>query len=173
MAIGNLVPWRWASLRSSRDDDRSFEVFRTEMDSLHRNIDRLLADAWGGSFAPALLSEAWTTGKITPNLDVAEDDEAFRVTVELPGMSDKDVAVTVADRTLTIRGEKKEEKERKEKEVFRRERAYGSFRRTIELPIDVDAAKIEAKFKDGVLTIGLPKTKEAQQRVKQIPVSAA
>jgi HSP20 family protein len=57
--------------------------------------------------------------------------------------------------------------------VFRRERAYGSFRRAIELPSDVDAAKIEAKFKDGVLTIDLPKTKEAQERVKQIPVKAA
>ena len=142
------------------------------MDSLHRSIDRLFADAWGGNFTPALLSETWTTGKIAPSLDVVDEDKAFRVTVELPGMTDKDVAVTVDDRTLTIRGEKKEEKEKKDKDVFRRERAYGSFR-TIELPGDVDAAKIEAKFKDGVLTIELPKTKEAQERVKQIPVKAA
>jgi HSP20 family protein len=172
MAIGNLVPWRWGSLRSF-DEDRSFGDFRAEMDSLHRSIDRLFADAWGGTFAPSLLSETWTTGKIAPRLDVVDDDKAFRVTVELPGMTDKDVAVTVDDRTLTIRGEKKEEKEKKEKDVFRRERAYGSFRRTIELPGDVDAAKIEATFKDGVLTIDLPKTKEAQERVKQIPVKAA
>jgi HSP20 family protein len=172
MAIGNLVPWRWGSLRSL-DEDRSVDTFRTEMDSLHRSIDRLFADTWNGTFAPSLLSEAWTTGKITPSLDVVDEDKAFRVTVELPGMSDKDVAVTVDDRTLTIRGEKREEKEKKEKDVFRRERAYGSFRRTIALPGDVDAAKIEAKFKDGVLTIDLPKTKEAQERVKQIPVKAA
>jgi HSP20 family protein len=172
MAIGNLVPWRWGSLRGF-DEDRSFDAFRAEMDSLHRSIDRLFADAWGGSFAPSLLSETWTTGKIVPRLDVVDEDKAFRVTVELPGMTDKDVAVTVDDRTLTIRGEKKEEKEKKEKDVFRRERAYGSFRRAIELPSDVDAAKIEAKFKDGILTIDLPKTKEAQDRVKQIPVKAA
>jgi HSP20 family protein len=172
MAIGNLVPWRWGSLRSF-DEDRSFDGFRAEMDSLHRSIDRLFADAWGGNFAPSLLSETWTTGKITPSLDVGEDDKSFRVSVELPGMSDKDVAVTVDDRTLTIRGEKKEEKEKKDKDVFRRERAYGSFRRTIELPANIDSAKIEAKFKDGVLTIDLPKTKEAQERVKQIPVKAA
>jgi HSP20 family protein len=172
MAIRNLVPWRWGSARVS-DEDRSFDAFRAEMDAVHRSIDRLFTDAWGGSFAPSLLSETWTTGKITPDLDVAEDDEGFRVTVELPGMSDKDVAVTVDGRTLTIRGEKKEEKEKKDKDVFRRERAYGSFRRTIELPGDVDGAKIEAKFKDGVLTIDLPKTKEAQDRVKQIPVKAA
>ena len=146
MAIGNLVPWRWGTLRSF-DDDRSLDPFRTEMETLHRNIDRIFADAWGGSFAPSLLSETWTTGKITPRLDVAEDDKAFHVSVELPGMSDKDVAVTADDRVLTIRGEKKEEKEKKDKDVFRRERAYGSFRRTIELPGDVDSAKIEAKFR--------------------------
>jgi HSP20 family protein len=172
MAIGNLVPWRWGALRNS-EDDRSFDAFQREMESLHRNIDRLFADAWGGSFAPSLLSETWASGKITPRLDVSEDDKGFHVAVELPGMSDKDVAVTVDARVLTIRGEKKEEKEKKDKDVFRRERAYGSFRRTIELPSDVDSAKIEAKFKDGVLTIDLPKTKQAQERVKQIPVKAA
>lgn len=172
MANRNLVPWRWGTLRSV-DDDRSFDSFGTEIETLHRNIDRLFADAWGGSFAPSLLSDTWTAGKITARLDVAEDDKAFHVSVELPGMSDKDVVVTADDRVLTIRGEKKEEKEKKEKDVVRRERAYGSFRRTIELPSDVDSAKIEAMFKDGVLTIDLPKTTEAQDRVKQIPVKAA
>lgn len=172
MAIGDLVPWRWGSLRRF-DDDKSFDTFRTEMEQLHRGIDRLFADAWGSTFAPSLLSDTWTTGKITPRLDVAEDDKAFHVTVELPGMTDKDVAVSVTDRVLTIRGEKKEEQEKKDKDVYRRERAYGSFRRAIELPSDVDAGKIEAAFKNGVLTIDLPKTKEAQDRVKQIPVKAA
>jgi len=172
MAIGNLVPWRWGNLRGF-DDNRSFDDFRAEMDSLHRSIDRLFTDAWGGNLAPSLLSENWAASKLTPRLDVVDDDKAFRVSVELPGMTDKDVAITVDDRTLTIRGEKKEEKEQKDKDVFRRERAYGSFRRALELPDNVDAAKIEAKFKDGVLTIDLPKTKEAQARVKQIPVKAA
>jgi HSP20 family protein len=105
-----------------------------------------------------------------PRLDVAEDDKAFHVTVELPGLSEKDVAVTVTDRVLTISGEKREEKEKKDKDVVRRERAYGSFRRAIELPGDVDAGKIAAKFKDGVLTVDVPKTKDAQERVKKIPV---
>ena len=160
MTIGNLVPWRWGSLRNV-DDNRSLEPFRAEMDSLRRSIDRLFTDARGGFFTPPLLSGTWGADKVVPNLDVAEDDKAFQVSVELPGMSDKDVTVTVDDRTLTIRGEKKDE------------HAYGSFRRTIELPRDVDAAKIEAKFKDGVLTIELPKTKEARERVTQIPVKAA
>ena len=172
MAIGNLVPWRWGSLRDV-DEPRSFDAFRAEMDALHRSIDRLFTETWNGGVGSSLLSDAWTAHKITPSLDVVEDEKAFRVSVELPGMSDKDVAVTLDDRTLVIRGEKKEEKEKKEKDVYRRERAYGSFRRAIELPGDVDAAKIEVKFKDGVLTIDLPKTAESQQRVKQIPVKAA
>ena len=172
MAIGDLVPWRWGSLRRF-DDDKSFDTFRTEMEQLHRSMDRLFADAWSGTVAPSLLSDTWTASKITPRLDIVEDDKAFHVTVELPGMTDKDVAVSVTDRDLTIRGEKKEEKEKKDKDTYRRERAYGSFRRAIELPSDVDAGKIEAAFKNGVLTIDLPKTKEVQDRVKQIPVKAA
>lgn len=172
MAIGNLVPWRWGSLRHA-DEPRSFDSLRAEMDALHRNIDRLFSDMWSGSLAPSLLGDPWAASRITPRLDVVEDDKAFRVSVELPGMTEKDVAVSLDDRTLVIRGEKKEEKETKENEVYRRERAYGSFRRAIELPGEVDATKIEAKFKDGVLTIDLPKTAEAQQRVKQIPVKAA
>jgi HSP20 family protein len=172
MAIGDLVPWRWGSLRAL-DEDRPFDAFRTEMESLHRSIDKLFAEAWNGGFAPSLLSDTWTKGAITPRLDVVEDDKAYRVSVELPGMNEKDVAVTVKDRILTIRGEKKEEKEQKDKDVFRRERAYGSFRRVLELPAEVDGNQIAAKFKDGVLTIELPKTKEAQDKVKQIPVKAA
>ena len=172
MAMGDLVPWRWGSLRRF-DEDGSFDALRTEMESLHRNLDRLFADVWNGGMTPSLLGETWTRQTITPRLDVVEDDKAYRMSVELPGMSEKDVAVTLQDRLLTIRGEKKEEKETKEKDVYRRERAYGSFRRAIELPGEIDAEQIAAKFNNGVLTIDLPKTKEAQDKIKQIPVKAA
>jgi HSP20 family protein len=172
MSIGDLVPWRWGGLRRL-DEDRTFDTFRSEMEVLHRSIDKLFADAWNGGFTPSLLSDTWSKGTITPRLDVVDDDKAYRVSVELPGMSEKDVSVTVKDGILTIRGEKKEEKEQKDKDVYRRERAYGSFRRALELPGEVDANQIAAKFKDGVLTIDLPKTKEAQDKVKQIPVKAA
>jgi HSP20 family protein len=169
MAIGDIIPFRWGGLRRI-DEDRTFDSLRSEMETLHRNLDRVFGDVWSG---PSLLSDAWTSRNVVPNLDVTEDDKGFNVTVELPGMDEKDVAVSVADRILTIRGEKKEEKEKKEKDVYRRERAYGSFRRIMELPADVDADKIDASFKKGVLTIALPKTKEAQAKVKQIPVKAA
>jgi HSP20 family protein len=88
-------------------------------------------------------------------------------------MNEKDVAVSLTDRVLMIRGEKKQEKEIKDKNIHRSERAYGAFRRVSELPTDVEANKIEASFRNGVLTIDLPKTKEAQNRIKHIPIKAA
>jgi HSP20 family protein len=170
MTISDIVPWRWGSLRPT--SERPLEDFRGQMDSLHREIDRLFENSWGGEL-PSLFSEAARTGDLMPRMDVVEDAKAFRVTIELPGMADKDVAVSLTDRLLTIRGEKKEEKEQKDKDTYRSERRYGSFRRAFELPGDVDANKIEASFKNGVLTVDLPKTKEAQDKVKQIQVKAA
>lgn len=172
MAIGEIVPWRWGGLRRLQED-RGFESFRTDMESLHRSLDRLFESAWSGGFSPSLLSETWPKGEIVPRVDVTQDDKTFHVTMDLPGMTEKDVSVSLTERVLTIRGEKKEEKEAKDKEVYRRERAFGSFRRAFELPSDVDAGKIDAKFRNGVLTIDLPRTKEAQDRVKEIPVKAA
>ena len=169
MAMGEPVPWRWGGLRRL-DDGRTFDSFRAEMEALHRSIDRAFGSMWSG---PSLLSDVWVSREVVPSVDVTEEEKGFNVTVELPGMDEKDVAVSVADRVLTIRGEKKEEKEKKEKNLYRSERAYGSFRREMQLPADVDAEKIDASFKNGVLTIVLPKSKEAQAKVKQIPVKAA
>jgi HSP20 family protein len=172
MAIRDIVPWRWGGLRRL-GDDRPFQAFGTEIESLHRDIDRLFEGIWSGGVEPSLLSAGWATRDVVPNLDFVEDDNRFRLTVELPGMTDKDVDVSLTDRTLTISGEKKDDKEKKDKGVYRRERAYGSFRRVMELPGDVDADKIHASFQDGVLTIDLPKSKEAQEKVRRIPVKAA
>lgn len=172
MAIRDIAPWRWGGLRRP-GEERPFQVFGTEIESLHRDIDRLFESIWTGGVEPSLLSAAWTTRDVAPRLDFVDDDNRFRLTVELPGMTDKDVDVSLTDRTLTISGEKKEDKEKKDKEVYRRERAYGSFRRVMELPGDVDADKIHAAFQDGVLTIDLPKSKEAQEKVRRIPVKAA
>jgi len=151
---------------------RPFETLRREMEAMHRDLDGLF-ERMLGEGAPSLFSESWAGGEVVPQLDVSEDEKAFSVKVELPGMDEKDVNVTLSDRVLTIRGEKKEDKETKEKDYYRRERSYGTFRRGIELPAAVDAAKIEASFKKGVLTIQLPKTKEVQEKVKHIDIKAA
>lgn len=174
MARSELTPWRWGGLSRSGAREKGLDSFRRELDELHRSVDRMFEDIWsnGGSWS-SLLPEAFSRGDVTAELDLTEDEKGYRVTVELPGLDEKDVSVSLSDRLLTISGEKKAEKEEKEKSSFRRERAYGSFRRVVELPGDIDAEHIEARFKKGVLTIDLPRTKESQQKLRKIDVKAA
>lgn len=167
------MPWRWGGLRRLDPEDRSFDLVSRDFESLHRGLDRLFEDIWGGRTRTSLLPELWSRRDVVPQLDVTEDDQAFHVTIELPGLDEKDVTVSLAERVLTISGEKKAEKEEKEKNAYRRERAYGSFRRSLEIPAEIDTGRIEAKFKKGVLSIDLPKTKESQQKATKIPVKAA
>jgi HSP20 family protein len=169
-----MVPFRWGGLRRWEREGEPVDSFRREMDRLHREMDRLFDGFVTESGGPSWWSEMMGRGgAVTPQIDLSEDDKEFRVNVELPGLDQKDVDVTLTDRLLTVRGEKKEDKEQKEKNYYRRERAYGSFMRRIEIPSEVDAAKIEASFNKGVLTVRLPKSKEAQQKVKHIDVKAA
>ena len=108
-----------------------------------------------------------------PPADVSETDNAYEITAELPGMDEKNVEVKVANGVLTIRGEKQDEKEEKKKGYHMRERSYGSFERSFQVPDGVDADKIEANFKKGVLTVILPKSAEAQKAEKKITVKSA
>lgn len=173
MALGDIVPFRWGGLPRWEREGRPFDSFRREMDSLHRDMDRLFGSMWSDGLGSGMLPDAAQSGEIMPQLDVIEDDKGFRVQADLPGMDEKDVEVTLSDRILTIRGEKKAEKETKEKDYYCRERTYGTFRRSLEVPASIDATKIEASFKKGVLTVELPKTKEAKEKVKQIQIKAA
>lgn len=173
MALGEMVPWRWGSLRRSGRDEKAVEGFRGEIASLHREMDRLFESLWNDGFSSSLLSRDWPLTDVMPQLDVTEDDKSFSIKVDLPGMDEKDVDVTLSDRLITIRGKKEEDEETREKDYYRRERTYGSFRRSIEIPAAVDASKIDASFRKGVLTINLPKTREAQEKVKHIEVKAA
>lgn len=173
MALKELAPWRWGGLRRWEEEDRPFSSFRRDMDALHREMDRLFEDFWRGGDRPSLLSESWAMRDISPRVDETEDDKAFHVKVELPGMDQEDVEVTLSDGLLTIRGEKKQEEEEKGKDFYRKERSFGAFRRTLPVPGEVDESKIEASFKKGVLSIELPKTVEAQKKVKHIDVKAA
>jgi len=109
---------------------------------------------------------------LSPKIDVAESQDAVEVTAELPGIEAKDVDVTHVDDVLTIRGEKKSERdeEDKDKNWHVVERSYGSFSRAIPLPFDPDAAKVEAKFDKGVLRIRLPKPAEATKKEQKIEI---
>jgi HSP20 family protein len=107
-----------------------------------------------------------------PAVDIAESDKAYEITAELPGLDEKNIEVKLANGALTIKGEKQEEKEEKKKDYYLHERHFGSFERCFRVPEGVDADKIEASFKKGVLTVTLPKTPEAQKAEKKIAVKA-
>jgi len=135
--------------------------------SLQREIDRLFDDfsrgfpTFTGNGAAALM----------PNMDVMETDKEIEISAELPGLEEKDVQVNVADNLLTIRGEKKAEKEQKDKNYRLVERSYGSFERTLELPEGVNADAIKANISKGVLKVTVPKPAPAQ--AKKIDVKSA
>jgi HSP20 family protein len=149
-------------------------------EALHREIDRLFDD-FGRGFSPFRRSlfeiEPFWRGErswaVAPAVDIVDKPKAYEITVELPGLDEKNVEVKLSNGTLTITGEKKEEKEEKKKDFYLSERRYGSFQRSFTLPPGVDPDKIEASFKNGVLTVVMPKTAEAQKAEKKITVQAA
>jgi len=151
-------------------------------DSLRREVNRLFDDFDGGFWRRPLVSSLFdiapfrrpdVTFASAPAVDVAETDKAYEITAELPGLDEKNVEVKVANGILTIKGEKQDEKEEKKKDYYMRERTFGSFQRSFELPDGVDSDKIEANFKKGVLSVTLPKSTEAQKAEKKIAVKAA
>lgn len=144
-------------------------------ESLRKEVDRLFED-FGGNFwsrpfrSLAPLEQSFPKQMAAPAVDVTETDKAYEITIELPGLDEKNIEVNLANGGLTIKGEKKEEKEETKKDYYVSERRYGSFERYFGLPDGVDADKIEATFKNGVLKVVLPKTAEAQQPAKKIEV---
>lgn len=151
-------------------------------DSLRREVDRLFQDFEHGSWrsplrgslfdSPPLWRRQMTWGA-APAVDILEKDGGFEVTVELPGMDEKSIEVNVANGCLTIKGEKQEEKEEKKKDYHLQERHFGSFERRFQVPEGVDASKIEANFRKGVLTVTLPKRAEAKKAEQKIAIKAA
>jgi HSP20 family protein len=136
---------------------------------LQRQIDQVFSD-----FSRDLPALSWPRNdSMGLCVDVAETDKAFEVTAELPGVDEKDIDVTVSGDMLTIKGEKKSQKDEKGKDYRLMERSYGAFERTMTLPFMADPGKIEAKFDKGVLKVTVPKPPEAQVTLKHIPVKAA
>ena len=149
------------------------------LDALRHDIERVFERFPLGSSLfdqPGLgLERRWSREShldITPAVDVSENDKAYEITAELPGMSESDIDIKLSGGTLTIKGEKKEEYEESEKDYHMSERRYGSFMRSFPVPDDVDTAKIEASFARGVLSLKLPKNAEAQTKEKTIPIKA-
>ena len=99
--------------------------------------------------------------------------EAYEITAELPGLDENNIQVKLANGVLSIKGEKREEKEEKQKDYYRRERSFGSFERSFQVPEGIDTDKIAASFKNGILSVTLPKSVEAQKQAKKIEVKGA
>lgn len=148
------------------------------MELLRRDVNRLfgdIGDLWRAPLRGTILEPltsrdlSWVT---SPAVDVVEKEKAYEVTAELPGLDEKNIEVKVANGTLCIKGEKKEEKEEKQKDYYLSERRFGSFERRFQIPEGVDGDKIEASFAKGVLTVTLPKTAAAQAAEKKIAIKS-
>ena len=148
-----------------------FESLRQEIDRLFNDFGQGFWRPFGRSlFAHDPLFQREMRLTTMPAVDVIESEKAYEVTAELPGMDEKNIEVKVANGVLTIRGEKAEDKEEKNKDFHMRERRFGAFERAFRIPEIVDMDKIEATFKKGVLMVKMPKTAEAQKPVKKIAV---
>lgn len=171
--VRDLIPWR-------RRKSESGLVRRTsEQDhplaALHREMNQLFEDFFG-DFGAGLTAPGWSglrsrSDALSIHVDVAEDENEVRITADVPGMEEKDIEVEFSNNFLTIRGEKRDERKEKKADYHLVERSYGSFQRTLALPDGLEEDKAKARFKNGVLTITLPKSAEYRAERKQIPIS--
>jgi HSP20 family protein len=158
---------------------------RDPFQAMRREMDRMFDRFFGGGFSmPSArrmfeMEPLWRGGEegfsfSAPAIDFAEDENAYHLTAELPGLSEKDINLSLSDDMLTISGEKREERQEqdKDKNYHHSERRFGSFRRVIQLPQHIDRDKIEANYKNGVLSVALPKSHDARQRQKKIEIKA-
>ena len=166
MQIKDLLPW-------ARKDEVA-EVKGAEQNpiaALQRDMNRAFESFW--SQASRSFGGLTGSGDGVPRSDVVETDKGVEVSIELPGLDEKEVEVTLTDEALTIRGEKKIERREEKRGYYVSERSYGSIYRSIPLPAGVDSDKAEATFKNGVLTVRLPQSPEAKAKVKKIAVKSA
>jgi HSP20 family protein len=165
MSVRDLIPWgRGSPTPAPRGQDPFL--------ALHREVNRLFDDFWRDFSLPGFGSFGAFGRGAWPRLDIAETDKEVRVTAELPGLEEKDVELTLTETLLTLRGEKRSETEDGEG-VHLTERIYGAFERTIPLGAEIDRDRVKASFKNGVLTIVLPKTASAQEQSKRIPITTS
>lgn len=186
MDIKKLAPWNWFK-REEEHSGASVPVQRSNavgqypqggggdpLIQLHREIDGLFENAFRGFGVAPFRSDFFTPltaeGLLKPQVDIGVTDKEYSVTVEVPGVSEKDVKVEISGNIMTIRGEKKQEKEEKDKNYYRIERSYGSFQRVLSLPEDANQDDIKATFNKGVLTVKMPRKALPKPDVKQIEI---
>lgn len=168
MNVRDLIPWgRERNQLPSlfRDDER--DPFM----SLHREVNRLFDDVFRG-FGPGLpsLKTLSPDGGRWPSVEISDGEKEIRVTAEVPGMEEKDIEVLLNDGVLTLKGEKHSETEDKDRQFS--ERFYGRFERRIPLGYEIEEDRVDARFRNGILTVTLPKTEKAQAQAKRIEIKS-
>lgn len=167
MNVRDLIPW-------GRGNSQAPTIYREENGnpflSLHREINRVFDDMFrdfDGRFPTAGSLSSFNVG--WPSLEISETDKELKVSAEMPGLEEKDVEVLLDDGVLTVRGEKKSESHDKDRHFS--EHYYGRFERRIPIDREIKEEEVSASFKNGVLTITLPKTEQAQSQVKRIAIN--
>ena len=140
------------------------------LSGFERGIGSLFDQVFGPSLVTYLPE---TRGVFSPRIDIKETKKDFKIVSELPGLDQKDIEVSVHDGLLTVSGEKREEKEETEGDYHHVERSFGCFSRSISLPDSVDTDKVKSVFKNGVLTVTLPKNEKAIKEPKKIPITTS
>jgi HSP20 family protein len=166
MTLGDLVPWSRKDREVGLQRSESFGRGGGELSpflALHREMNRLFDDAFRDfGLLGGRAGHAW------PHLELTETDDGYRLTAELPGMDEKDVELSLHDGVLTLRGEKRSQNDDRRRGYS--ERYYGAFSRSVAVG-DVDEEKVDATFDKGVLTVTLPRSAEAEHRVKRIAIN--
>jgi len=177
MELKNLLtPWNWFKKEEEAQSVQSQAATKAldhPLSRLHNDIDRLFEDFFHRVPFFPFRNEGSRAGGglILPHVDIGESKQDYTIKVEVPGVDEKDIDLTLADGTLLVRGEKRYEKEDQDKHYHRVERSYGAFQRIISLPADADESQVEAKFKNGLLTVTIPKNPEVKPPVRRIPIA--
>jgi len=188
MEIKKWMPWNWFE-KEEKNTGKTVPVRREDardqgvaspiaLQNFHREVDRIFDQAFRGfglsqPWLDGVLWPRMADGMLKPILDLSATDKEYTIAVEIPGVDEKDVKLEIANDILTIRGEKKHEKEEKDKNFYRVERSYGSFQRVLSLPEDADQDAVKATFKRGILTISMPRKVMPQADVRKIEIKSA
>lgn len=189
MNLQQLNPWNWFKheennrlgtipvKRDANEPEHKPEVRRGQLPMLHlhREIDRLFDQALRGFGMPSLntgwLDDEFNRVGFEARLNVASDDKSYHISLEAPGLTEKDISLELSQGVLTIRGEKQEETESNDRHYYRIERSYGSFQRVLSLPDDCNQEGINATMKNGLLEISLPRNAVPPSTAKRIPIN--
>jgi HSP20 family protein len=184
MDIKKWVPWNWfkkeeersgspVPVHRAKESMRGGYSDRSPVAYFHQEIDRMFDNffsTWPSFGTGRWIEPTMAESMLKPTLDLSATEKEYAITVEIPGVDEKDVKLELANDTLTIRGEKKQEKEEKDKNYYRMERSFGSFQRVLSLPNDADQDSIKAKFSNGILKVTMHRKSLSQSDVRRIEV---